>query len=234
MGHRKDADDAVTIFHHLAQHTLGKIVVAPDRTIGNHHTLGEACGAARIVDHRQFVTTLLPIIAHMLRPEILGIFRAEEGVEMLPRVGEFVGTREQQRIVGDMDDSLQIGHLRGIDGGSHHVAHKEQFRLAVVHDVVNLFGQELMQDGNGYSSIGERRQEGHCPMGTVAAAECNLVATFHAAVLKQNMQLLYLARYIVILQGGTLVVGQGILVPMADDALLDDFIQTVHRLGNYL
>ena len=91
-----------------------------------------------------------------------------------------------------------------------------------------------MQDGNGNGSVGEGGQEGYRPVGTVAAAERNLVAPFHTAVLKQDMQFLYLACHIVVLQGGTLVVGQGILVPMADDALLDDFIQTVHRLGNYL
>ena len=100
------------------------------------------------------------------------------------------------------------------------VADEQELGVRVVHDVVNLLGHELVQDGNSHGAVGQRSQEGHGPLAAVAAAEGNLVALHHATVLEQNVQFLYLAGHIVELQGGAFVVGECIKVPVIDDALL--------------
>ena len=118
-----------------------------------------------------------------------------------------------------------MGHLGGVDGGGHDVAHEEELGIRVVHDVVHLVGHELVQDGHGHGAVGERGQEGACPVGAVASAEGYLVALFYAAVLEENVQFLYLACHVVILQGGSLEVGQRVKVPVVYDAFLDDGIK---------
>ena len=39
VGHWQDADDAVATLYSLAQNMIGEVVVRPQGTIGNHHTL---------------------------------------------------------------------------------------------------------------------------------------------------------------------------------------------------
>ena len=90
----------------------------------------------------------------------------------------------------------------------------------MVDDIVNLLTIKFMKDGYCHSPVGEGGEEGGCPSRTVAAAQCDFVTTFHTAVLKHDMELFYLAGHIVELQGGTLIVGQGIKVPVVDDAVL--------------
>ena len=90
----------------------------------------------------------------------------------------------------------------------------------MVHDVVNLFRHELMQNRHRNGTIGQGSEECHRPISTVTTAEGNLVALHYAGVLKHDVQLFNLACHIVILQGGSLVVGQGIHIPMVYDAFL--------------
>ena len=162
----------------------------------------------------------------MLFTEKLGIFLAEHLVEMLAGVGEFVGARHDKRVVGYVDDALQPRHLGGIDFRGHHVAHEEQFGIGVVDDVMHLFGHELVQDGHGDGPVGERGQESHGPISTVASAECNLVAFHHTAALKHDVEFFNLPGHVMVLQRGSLVVSQRIKVPMVNDALLDQCVET--------
>ena len=60
------------------------------------------------------------------------------------------------------------------------VANEENFRLTVVDDVVYLLGGELMEYGHCHSPVSECGKESHCPMGGVASAKGNLVATLHS------------------------------------------------------
>ena len=75
--------------------------------------------------------------------------------------------------------------------------------------------------GHCYGAIAECGQEGDGPAGAVAPAEGYLVALTDAAFVEEDMELLDFPRYVVILQRGSFVVGQGVVVPMFDDALLD-------------
>ncbi len=225
VSHWQDADNRVAALEFLAQYVAREIDIAPEGTVGNHHTLGESRGTAGVVDQRQFFGTLLDVIADMFLTEIFGILDAKQFVEVFTGIGEFVGTRHHQRVVGDVDDTLQSRHLRGVDLCSHDIAHEEQFGIAVVHDVVNLVGHELMQDGHSHGTIGEGGEESHRPVGTVASAKSDLVALCHTRVLEHDVEFLYLSCHIVILQGRSLVVCQCIHVPMVDDALLNQCVK---------
>ena len=96
----------------------------------------------------------------------------------------------------------------------------------MVDDVLDLFAVELVQDGHGDGSVGQRGKEGDCPVRRVTAADGYLVALVYIAVLKEDMQFLYLSRYIVELQGRSLIVGQGVLIPIVDDGPLDICVKT--------
>ena len=113
-----------------------------------------------------------------------------------------------------------MGHLHGVYLCGHMVANEQELGVGVVHDIVNLLSHELMQDGYSHGAVGQRSQEGYGPLAAIASAEGNLVALHHAAVLEQDVQLLYFAGHIVELQGGSFVVGECIKVPVIDDALL--------------
>ena len=94
------------------------------------------------------------IVVHMLAAEILGELAPVELVEMLAGIGELVGAREGERIVGDIDYSFERRHLGGVHLSADDVAHEENLRFAVVDDVVYLFGCELMQYGHCHGSVG--------------------------------------------------------------------------------
>lgn len=88
---------------------------------------------------------------------------------MLAGIGEAVGTRYDKRIVGNVDNAFKGRHLGGIYFGSYNIANKEQFGIAVVHNVVYLVGRKLVEDRHGDGTIRESSKESHAPMGAVSA-----------------------------------------------------------------
>ena len=156
----------------------------------------------------------------MLLAEVLGELLAIELVEVLAGVGQLVSARHHKRVVGVVDDTLQMRHLHGVYLCSHMVADKEQLGIGVIDDVVNLLSHKLMKDGYSNGTIGQRSQEGYSPLTAVATTEGYLVALLHTTILEKDVELLNLAGNIMKLQGGSLVVCQGIKVPIIDDAVL--------------
>ena len=221
VGHGQDGDDIVTCLDGLAQYMFGKVIVRPQGTVGNHDTLREAGCAAGIVNHGHFFAILLMIIVHVLFAEVLREFPSVELVQMFAGISQLIGSAHHERVVAIVDDSFQMRHLQGIDNRSHMVANKEQTGVRVIHNVMNLFGHKLMQDGHGNSTIGQCGQEGCGPLARVAPAEGNLVALLYARVLKQDVQLLNFACNIVILQRLSFIVGQCVAIPVADNAFFD-------------
>ena len=100
----------------------------------------------------------------------------------------------------------------------------------MVDDVLYLFAIELVEDGHSHSAVGECGEVGHSPVGRVPSADGYLVALLHVAVLKQDMQFFYLAGYVVKLEGDTLIVRQGILIPVLYDGTLYIDIKTTESL----
>ena len=226
VGHGQDADDVVAALKRLAQHVEGEVDVAPQRPVGQHHALGAPGGAAGVVDEGQLLGALLAVVVDVLLAEVFRILLAKHLVEVFAGVGELLGAADHERIVGDVDDALQSRHLRGVDLRGRHVADEEELGVAVVDDVVDLVGRELVEDGHGHRAIGEDGEEGGSPGRGVASAEGYLVAPLHARGLKHDVQFLYLARHIVILQRLAFVVGKRVEIPVVDDTLLDEGVKT--------
>ena len=139
------------------------------------------------------------MIIHILLRKHLRIFPSEEFVQMLPGIRELLGTGDKQRKIGVIDDTLKGRHLVGHDCRSDNIAHKQQLRITVVDDVMNLLCIEFMENRHCYGTISQRGKERHSPVGTVSAAHGNLVAFLHTTFLKKNMQFLNLTRHVFIL-----------------------------------
>ena len=228
VGEWQDADD-VGAFQVLTHCLAGEIEVAPQSTIWNHHALREACRSTGVVDESQLVGVFFMVVRHVLLAEILWVLLAEHLIQVLAGIGQLVGARHNQRVVGDVDDALKSRHLCSIDDCCNHVANEQYLRIGVVHDVVNLVGGELVEDGYGNGAIGECGQESHRPTGTITTAKGYLVALHHTAVLEHDVQFLYLPCHVMVLQGCTLVIGQSVKVPMVDDAFFDQRVKAWYR-----
>ena len=118
---------------------------------------------------------------------------------MFACVRELLRTGEHERVVGQIDDALKSGHLGRIDLLGHIVANKQEFRLAVIDDVVYLLGLELILYGHCHCTIGEGGKERHCPVGGIAPAESDFVARFHSGMFEEDVELFDFARHVMIL-----------------------------------
>ena len=163
---------------------------------------------------------------HVLLAEIFGIFLAKDLVEVLSGIGDLLWAAEHDGEVGYVDNALKVWHLLIVELCGHHVAHEEKAGIGMVYHVVDLSWGEFVLDRNGHGSIGERGQESACPHWAVATAKGDLVAFLQAYALKHDVELLYLARHVVVLQCGTLIVGKGVFIPVVDDGVLNQLIQT--------
>ena len=219
--HGEHGENLVAGFHILTQHAYGEVVVAPKCAEGNHDAFGVGGGAAGVVQDGQFVGRVA-IVVDVVRAEIHGEFLAEETVEVLAGVFHFFGAPNEQfeLLVGVAEDALEAGHAVGIELRPHLVAHKEELSLGVVHDVVNLLGVELVEDGHCNGSVGERGKECDAPPCAVAAADGNLVARFHARVFEYDVEFLDDARHVLVLECLQAIVAQAVDVPILLQALL--------------
>ena len=155
---------------------------------------------------------------------------SEQFVEVLSRVHYIIITARVERIVWDIDYRLQGWHGLEVYRWADDVAREEQFGFRMVHYVVDLLRRELMLYRHCHSPVGERCQESCCPCRAVASAESYLVAFADAALTEEDMQLCNLSTYVVILQGGSLVVGQGIVVPVVSYAFFYYFVESRHTI----
>ena len=143
VGHGQDGNHVCARLHNGTQLGECEVEVSPQRTVRQHHTLRESRGAAGVVDERQFLGAVL-VVVHVLLAEVFRILCTEELVQVLAGIGDLLLARYQQREVGQVHDGLQVGHLVGVDGLCHHIAHEEQFGTRVVHDVMHLLRHELV------------------------------------------------------------------------------------------
>ena len=104
------------------------------------------------------------VIADVLLAEVLWELLAIELVQVFAGIGQLVRARQHERIVGVVNDALQMWHLYGVYLGGHVVADEEQLGIRVVHDVVNLVSHELMKNGYRDSPVGQCGQESHGPL----------------------------------------------------------------------
>ena len=87
--HRQGRED-VAVLSYLRSHGVDEIVeITPECSVWQHHTLGETCGSAGVVDHCQLFR-IIHMIFYMLRAEVLGIFMTKHGIEMLAGISQFL------------------------------------------------------------------------------------------------------------------------------------------------
>ena len=182
--HGQHGDQLVAGFQR--QYLEGEGGVRPQASVGQHHAFGVAGGAGGVVDDRQFVG-LVFVIADVLLAEVFGIFLAEHFVEVFAGILQLFAARHQDGEVRHHHDAFQQGHRAFVEVFPHLVAHKEQFGFGVVHDVVDVVCLELVEDGHDDCAVGQRGKEGHAPVGTVAAADGNLVSFPDAACLENDV-----------------------------------------------
>ena len=156
---------------------------------------------------------------YMFLAESLWIFLAEEFVEMFARKRQLVRARQHERVVGYIYDAFERRHLRGVYRRGYDIAYKQQLCLAVIDDIVNLIGGELMEHRHCHGTVCQRGDECHCPVRAVTPANGYLVAFLHTAVFKHDMQFLYLTRHVLVLQSGSFIVCKGIEIPVVYNAL---------------
>ena len=93
--------------------------------VGQHDALRETCSATGIVNHAQLFGGILMPVDVFLAISV-GETVSEELVQALAGIGQFLAAREVQGEVGQIEDTLQLGHLVGIDGFHYEVTHKQQ------------------------------------------------------------------------------------------------------------
>ena len=123
----------------------------------------------------------------MLLAEVLRILHAKHLIEVLAGISQLICARYHERVVWDIDNTLQSWHLGGIYLSSHYIAHEEQLGVTVVHDVVYLVWHKLVQDRHSDGTVCESSEESHCPVGAVSAAKCYLVALYYARIFKHDV-----------------------------------------------
>ena len=187
VGHGKGAEDVVAGVDVRAKATEGEVEVPPQCAVGNHHTLRESRRTARIVDDGKAFGRGFGFVDDILTVEACGIAFAEELVEVLVDIGEFLAPGVADGEVRQVCNASEVRHLFEINVFGHAVTDKKKSRFAVVDDIVYLFGLEFALYGHHDAAVGERGEESHGPVGAVAAADGYLVTRaescgFHADV----------------------------------------------------
>lgn len=94
----------------------------------------------------------------------------------------------------------------------------------VVDDVMHIVRLEFVKNGHDDRTIRQGSEESDSPMRTVTSADGDFIAFSDAARFKDDMQFFYFAGYILVLQGGSFIIGQGIQVPV--------FLYTILYIGD--
>ena len=204
-----------------AEHLAAVIHVAPKAAVGQHDAFRVARGAGRVVDDGQFVGRSLLAVADVFGAEVLGVAGAVAGVAVLEGFHQGVVAAHHRGEVFQYHNAFQQGHGGFVQGFPSAGADKEQFGFGVIDDVVDVVRLKLVQDGDDDRAISHRGQERHGPMGAVAPADGNLVARTDTGAFQHDVEFGNLPRHVLVLQGDAFVVGQGIAIPVMDDALLD-------------
>ena len=135
----------------------------------------------------------------MLLSEVFWEFFSEEFIEMLSGKCKFLCSAYHEREVRKIYDTLKVWHLVRVYLLCHHISHEQQFGVTVVHDVVYLLWNKLMEHRNSNCPICHGGEESHSPMAHVSSADSDLITWFYSTILKEDVHLLYLSCYVLIL-----------------------------------
>ena len=164
------------------------------------------------------------MIVDVFLTEVLGKFLAEYLVEVIAGVSNPFVARDQQGEVRHHEDTFEQRHGAFVEIFPHLVAYKKKLGLGVVDDVMHIVRLEFVKNGHDDRTIRQGSEESDSPMRTVTSADGDFIAFSDAARFKNDMQFFYFAGYILVLQGGSLIIGQGIQVPV--------FLYTILYIGD--
>ena len=213
MRHWKHREHVVACLNDVAKFVLCEVAVAPECAVRQHDALRVACRSACVVQHCHLVGAVF-VVAQKLGQEAARELLSEESVQVLASISQLVVAAHEEAIIDKGDDAFEVGHLVGIERGPNLVADKEEFRLRVIDDVVNLVWMELVKHRHSNGAISQYREEGSSPSREIPAAKRNLVARLDAGFFKEDMELLDDTRHILILQGENPVIRHRIQEPM--------------------
>ena len=94
----------------------------------------------------------------------------------------------------------------------------------MVHEIVDVTGLELVQDGHRNGSVGEGGEEAYAPVRLIARAESDFVAFLQAALLEADMEHRNPLSHLTVCKGTALIVRQGGAVPMLFEAFLEELV----------
>ena len=223
MGRREHGHHVHPGLQHGAGILGGELDVGVEGPVRNHDTLGKTGSAGGIVDDGQLFGAVLVII-EVLRLEVIGITVAELLVQMFAHLAALLAVCIQELEVVDLHHNGQVRHFLRREALPDNVVHKKDTGFGVVHQVMDVSGFELVQDGDGHGAIGDGGQETHAPVGLVAGADGHFVSFLQTALLKGNVQFGNAAGHIPVGQGHSLEVGQSRAVPVLDETLLQQFV----------
>ena len=89
MSHRQNANHTAIVGNVDSQMVDAEVEVAHEGAVREHHSLGEPCGAAGIVDHCQLLG-LVDMVLDVLCMEVFRKLHAEHGIEVLSCVCELL------------------------------------------------------------------------------------------------------------------------------------------------
>ena len=151
---------------------------------------------------------------HIIGCETLGIFLAEQLIEVLACIVELRVVGVENRVIADLQHADEVSEVRRVEILPNSLIDEEQASIGVVHKVVNVVGLKLMENRHRNSSESESTKHGDSPLRRVAATKGNLVARFHAGFLKKNVDFCYLSGNILILITDTLEISKGKFFPI--------------------
>lgn len=187
--------------------------VAQHRAVGEHDAFRHSCGAGSVVDDCQLVG-FASVVADVFRSETVGIAASEELVEAVAGFGHLRVLAEGEAVFRDVDGRFETRH-RGLvevfpDGG----VHEEHFGLRVVHEMVDGFRLELVEDGHRHVAAGDDGEESHGPVGRVLPAQGYLVARLEPCRLEHYVHLGYQLGHVLELVVGAPDVREGRQLPV--------------------
>ena len=168
VGRREHGHALHAGFQHRAGIVLREVDVGVQGPVRDHHALGEAGGTGGIINKRQLLGAVRVVI-QVFGTEVVGIFLAEGLVQVLTYVLTLFGVGIQELEGIDLDDDGEAGHLLLVEAFPDDLVHEEDAGLGMVHQVVDVAGLELVQDGHGHGAVGEGGEETGRPAGARTA-----------------------------------------------------------------
>ncbi len=219
---RQHCDD-VRLIVHIRACDCGELDVRLDGAVRNHHALRESGSSGSVIDEREFIRLVLMVV-HVLRSERLGIFLAEQDVEMFAGICNLFRGRIYESECVRSHNCLNIRHLRLRKSFPYCRVDKQDTGLGMIHKMVYVARLEFMKYGDRHSAVSHRGKEGNRPVHLIPRADCHFRAFLKTAVFEENMDFRYPLRQIAVKDRSAPVVRKCRTFPVVAECLLEHLV----------